>query len=104
MNDSASERPFAAFRRSFGRPSLVRRLIVLAAAWSLAVLVAAGLSLSAFFNHAETARFDDDLSNLVDGLLAGTAVEAGQLSPPPISDDPRTLRAYSGEYWEIRHA
>jgi signal transduction histidine kinase len=94
------KRSSLAFRRSLARPSLVRRLIVLAAAWSLAVLVAAGLSLSAFYNHAETARFDDDLSNAVDGLLAGTSVEAGSLAPP-LSDDPRTLRAYSGDYWEI---
>jgi len=89
-----------AFRRSLVRPSLVRRLIVLAAAWSLAVLVVAGLSLSAFFNHAATARFNDELSNTVDGLLAGASVEAGQVIAP-ISDDPRTLRAYSGDYWEI---
>ena len=64
------------------------------------MLVVAGLSLSAFFNHAASARFDDELSNTVDGLLAGTAVGGGQVTPPT-SDDPRTLRAYSGDYWEI---
>ncbi|MEO8926797.1 MAG: sensor histidine kinase [Caulobacteraceae bacterium] len=93
-------RPLAFFGPPLGRPSLVRRLIVLAAAWSLAVLVAAGLSLSAFYQHAATARFDDELSNTVDGLLAGASVDAGRVIPP-ISDDPRTLRAYSGDYWEI---
>lgn len=98
-----SERPAGlaeALRRSFGRPSLVRRLIVLAAAWSLAVLVAAALALSAFFDHAMTARFDDGLSNTLDGLLAETSVDSGRLVPPT-SDDPRTLRAYSGDYWEL---
>jgi signal transduction histidine kinase len=82
------------------RSSLVRRLVVLAAAWSLAVLVVAGLALSLFFSHAATNRFDDELANSLDGLLAGTAVEAGVITPP-VFTDPRSLRAYSGEYWEI---
>ncbi|MGI9170259.1 MAG: sensor histidine kinase [Caulobacteraceae bacterium] len=99
MSGEAARRSFLALP-PLGRPSLVRRLIVLAAAWSLAVLVAAGLSLSAFFNHAAISRFDDELSNTLDGLLAGASVEAGRLVPP-VSDDPRTLRAYSGDYWEI---
>jgi signal transduction histidine kinase len=89
-----------AVRHSLAKPSLARRLIVLAAAWSLAVLVVAGFSLSAFFSHAAMARFDDELSNTVDGLLAGTAAGGGRVTAPT-SDDPRTLRAYSGDYWEI---
>jgi signal transduction histidine kinase len=87
-------------RGVMGRPSLVRRLVLLAAAWSLAVLLVAGLSLSAFFNQAATARFDDELSDTIDGLLAGTSVEGGGIVPPPFTD-PTTLRAYSGKYWEI---
>ena len=87
-------------RSSFGRPSLVRRLILLAAAWSLAVLVVAGLSLSAFFDHAATARFDDELSDNIDELLAGTSTEAGHIAAPTLTD-PRALRVYSGDYWEI---
>ncbi len=80
--------------------SLVGRLVGLAAAWSLGVLVVAGLSLSAFFNHAATNRFDDELSDTVDNLVAGTSVDAGQVSAPAFTD-PRAFRAYSGEYWEI---
>jgi len=82
------------------RSSLVRRLVVLAAAWSLAVLVVAGLALSLFFSHAATARFDDELTDALDSLLAGTSVEAGVITPPAFTD-PRSLRAYSGEYWQI---
>ncbi|HWD66959.1 MAG TPA: ATP-binding protein [Caulobacteraceae bacterium] len=81
-------------------PSLVRRLVLLAAAWSLVVLVVAGLSLSLFFNHTATTRFDDELGETVDGLLAGTSTEGGQVTPPA-AVDPREQRAYSGEYWEI---
>ena len=85
---------------SLNRPSLVRRLIVLAAAWSLGLLVVAGVSLSAFFTSATVNRFDDELSETVDGLVAGASVEAGRVLGPQFSD-PSTLRAYSGEYWEI---
>ncbi len=80
--------------------SLVGRLVGLAAAWSLAVLVIAGLSLSAFFNYAATNRFDDELSDTVDNLLAGTSVGSGQVTAPSFTD-PRAFRVYSGEYWEI---
>jgi len=83
------------------RSSLVGRLVVLAAAWSLAVLAAAALAAAAFFNQAATARFDDGLAELVDNLLAGTSVDdAGQIAAPALTDQ-RALRALSGKYWEI---
>jgi signal transduction histidine kinase len=74
--------------------------VVLAAGWSLAVLVVAGIALSIYFNHAASVRLDDDLAGTVDGLLAGVKAEAGVIAPP---DDPDPLyrRAYSGSYWEI---
>jgi signal transduction histidine kinase len=85
---------------SLQRPSLVRRLVGLAAAWSLLLLVVAGISLSAFFTSAVVNRFDDGLSETIDGLVAGASAENGQVLGPQFSD-PRSLRAYSGEYWEI---
>jgi signal transduction histidine kinase len=85
---------------SLTRPSLVRRLVALAAVWSLSVLAAGGVALTLFFSQSSTARFDDELSAAVDGLLAGTSVESGQIIAP-VSDDPRASRAYSGDYWEI---
>ena len=85
---------------ALGRPSLVRRLVLLAAAWSLAVVVLAGFALSAFFSHAAMERFDGSLSETLDSLVAGASVEGGQIIPPPFTEA-RTLRAYSGDYWEI---
>jgi signal transduction histidine kinase len=67
------------------------------------VLAVAGLALSAFFNHAEIERFDNGLYVIVDGLLAETGSEGGVIAAP-ISNDQRSLRAYSGAYWEIRTA
>jgi signal transduction histidine kinase len=85
------------------RPSLVRRLVILAAAWSLAVLAAAGIALSVFFSHAAISRFDDDLSKKVYDLVAGAGVDAGRLVAPAF-----TLlqpgRAFNGSYWEITTA
>ena len=87
--------------RPAGGSSLVRRLVLLAAAWSLVVLAVAGISLSLFFDHTATVRFDDQLSETVDSLLAGTSVEAGVVTPPLPAIDSQDQRVYSGEYWEI---
>ena len=94
---------FTGVGASLNRPSLVRRLIGLATAWSLILLVIAGIALSAFFTNASVNRFDDELAETVDGLVAGATAENGHVYGPQFSD-PRALRAYSGEYWEIAEA
>ncbi|CAN5341077.1 sensor histidine kinase [soil metagenome] len=81
--------------------SLVGRLIWLAAGWSVALLVVAGLSLSFLFNAAETRRFDQGLAEDADSILAGVSVdEAGKVVAPALTDA-RALLAYSGKYWEL---
>jgi signal transduction histidine kinase len=82
------------------RPSLVRRLIWLAAIWSLLVLVVAGVALTAFFQSSSIGRFDQGLSDVIDGLYAGTTVEDNEVVGPALTDQ-RALRVYSGRYWEI---
>jgi signal transduction histidine kinase len=87
--------------RDFGRHSLVGRLVWLAAAWSLMVLVGMGIALTAVFDHAAVSRFDDDLFDLANGLYAEATVEQnGQITPPAFVDE-RAQRAYSGKYWQI---
>jgi signal transduction histidine kinase len=81
-------------------PSLVRRLVILAAAWSLAVLAVAGVALSLFFSQAVMARFDDGLEETLNGLVARIPVENGTIAAPPFTDA-RFGRAYSGAYWQI---
>ena len=85
---------------SLRAPSLVRRLVILAAAWSLAVLAAAGVALSLFFSQAVMARFDDGLEETVNGLVASVPVEKGLIAAPPVTDA-RFGRAFSGAYWQI---
>jgi signal transduction histidine kinase len=85
----------------FGRRSLVGRLIFLASIWSLLLLAAMGVALTAFFHHAATSRFDQDLTDIANGLYAGAGVDPnGQVLPPTLTDD-RARRAYSGKYWQI---
>ena len=50
------------------RPSLVRRLVLLASVWSLAALVVTGLVLTALFQQAALSRFDQGLNDVVQGL------------------------------------
>ena len=51
-------------------PSLVRRLILLAAVWSTAVLAASAILLGLLFEQAALRRFDQGLSDLTDSLAA----------------------------------
>ncbi|WP_371132597.1 sensor histidine kinase [Phenylobacterium sp.] len=83
------------------RPSLVRRLVILAAGWSLAVLLVSALVLALLFQQAALRRFDQGLTELIDNLLAGATVgDRGEVIAPALTDL-RALRAYSGKYWQI---
>jgi signal transduction histidine kinase len=81
--------------------SLVGRLVLLASIWSLALLIAAGVALTASFNASTLERFDQGLSEDADDLYAGVAVGPdGEMYPPAITDV-RATRVYSGKYWQI---
>ena len=92
-------RPFGALFG--GRPSLARRLVLLATIWSVAVLVATGVALTALFHQDAVSRFDDGLFDVANGLYAGSSVDDnGGVDAPPLTDS-RATRAYSGKYWQI---
>lgn len=106
MSLGDSPRPQSATRQKIApraRASLVRRLVILAAVWSLAVLLAGGAVLSIYFSNAAVARFDNSLADTLDGLLATTSVRSGQILAPT-NTDPRSARAYSGSYWQVAAA
>ena len=101
--DGSVARPAAAARPRPPKrpPSLVRRLVVLHAVLSAAVLIAGGFALSAFFAQRSTAAFDARLSQDVIDLVGGTQVdETGGVAAPTLTDE-RTLQVYSGKYWEL---
>ena len=82
-------------------PSLALRLVLLAAALSLGTLGVTGLAQISLFHQEVISRFDDDLSDMEDGLYANTTIDdQGQVAAPPLTDS-RTTRAYSGKYWQI---
>jgi signal transduction histidine kinase len=86
---------------ALGQPSLVRRLVILAAGWSLAVLLVCAIVLALLFQQAAIRRFDQGLSELIDNLTAGTTIaEKGEVVAPALTDL-RALRAFSGKYWQI---
>ena len=83
------------------RPSLVRRLVILAAGWSLAVLLATAIVLALLFQQAAIRRFDQGLGELIDNLTAGATLDPTGAVVAPALTDLRALRAYSGKYWQI---
>jgi signal transduction histidine kinase len=86
--------------RGLTRPSLVRRLVLLALGWSLAALVVAAVVLAFLFERAAVSRVDQTLTELYTNLVTYSTVEDGQVFAPPFTDE-RALRVYSGRYWEI---
>jgi signal transduction histidine kinase len=87
--------------QGFGPPSLARRLVLLAAGWSLAVLVVAGIALTVQFQTAALNRFDRDLSELREGLFAQTTLARDGSLVPPNWIDQRAQRSLSGKYWQV---
>ncbi len=82
------------------RPSLARRLVILAVGWSVATVAIAAVAVALLFQQAALRRFDAGLSDLIDNLISGSTVEEGQVLAPALTDQ-RALRAYSGRYWSI---
>ncbi|HUZ13921.1 MAG TPA: sensor histidine kinase [Caulobacteraceae bacterium] len=82
-------------------PSLVRRLVIIHAVLSLAVLALGAVALSAYFRSEATSRFDDRLAQDLLNLVAGSSVDSDQDVDAPALTDERALRVYSGKYWEI---
>jgi signal transduction histidine kinase len=82
------------------RPSLVRRLVLFALAWSLAALGITAVVLAFLFERAAVSRIDEALNDLNLNLVANSTVQDGEVFAPLFTDE-RALRVYSGRYWEI---
>jgi len=83
------------------RGSLARRLVVLAAIWSVPLLAGAGIVQTALFHQAAVSRFDDDLFDVANGLYASSTLDPDGGVDAPVLTDSRATRVYSGKYWEI---
>jgi signal transduction histidine kinase len=85
---------------ALSKPSLARRLVLLAVGWSFAALVIVAATVALLFQQSALRRFEQTLGVLVDNLIAGSTVEDGQMVAPAFTDA-RALRVYSGLYWTI---
>jgi signal transduction histidine kinase len=86
------------------RPSLARRLVLLAVGWSFAALVIVAVVLAFLFQQAAIRRVDQGLHELIDNLVRYSTVDpqTHEVYAPPLTDE-RSLAAYSGRYWEIAY-
>lgn len=96
---STSARP-----RSTG--SLGRRMIGVAAAWILMLLVGGGLALDRVLAQAITTNFDDGLEYLLVALIRTAEIEEASDSSGDVRlveqpSEQRFLEPYSGLYWQI---
>lgn len=91
---------FGDLRRTWSQSSLVGRLVLLAAGWSLLALIITGILLTTFFQQAALRRFDQPADEILTSLVNGISVENGRVVAPALIDA-RATRAYSGRYWEI---
>ncbi|WP_296817784.1 sensor histidine kinase [Brevundimonas sp.] len=82
------------------RGSLTRRLIWLAAIWSIVALILAGGLLTTAFRDTAVRRLEGVLELSDREIVAVTRVVNSQLITPQIQDA-RTLRALSGKYWSV---
>ncbi len=93
----------SAYRRTvFARGSLTVRMIALAAAWIVPLLVVGGFALDDVLARAIRRNFDDQLNYAATALIATAEIGPGgeaRLSRP--LSDQRFLEPYSGLYWQV---
>lgn len=83
------------------RPSLVRRLVLLALGWSIAALVITAAVMAFLFERTAVSRIDQTLNELYTNLVTYSTVDEHGHVFAPLFTDERALRVYSGRYWEI---
>ena len=83
------------------RHSLALRLLAGAALWSLVVLIAGGLILSANYRRTAELNFETRLQALLDGLIATTELRNGALTSSAKLSETRFDFVYSGWYWQV---
>ena len=88
-------------RTGLSRTSLTRRLILLAAIWSVAVVALTGVALTQFFETAALSRLQDSLSNQVFALYSAAEFDGDGNLIPPARGEAQSEQVYSGLYWQI---
>ncbi len=94
-----------ALRARFRSGSLSRRMIGIAAAWILVLLVGGGLALDRVLSNAITTSFDDGQQYVLTSMIASAEIDdLGEVRLNRPLGDQRFLEPYSGFYWQISGA
>ncbi len=89
-------------RASQPKGSLSRRMIGIAAAWILLLLVGGGVALDRVLTSAITQNFDDQLDYVLTAMIASAEIDpVGEVRLNRPLGDQRFLEAQSGLYWQI---
>lgn len=91
----------AAIPRALSGSSLTRRLILLAAIWSLAAIGLTGLALTQFFERAALSRLEASLRDQVFAVYGDADFDADGELVPLTRAEQQSERVYSGVYWQI---
>ncbi|MDE2363147.1 MAG: sensor histidine kinase [Hyphomicrobiales bacterium] len=83
------------------RPSLSRRLFLLAAFWMVVILGLAGVLLSAYYRTTAEAAFDERLGVYLRALVADVAASGDDQRDVGQLGDPQFELVLSGWYWQI---
>lgn len=82
--------------------SVSRRMLLVATAWILLLLVGGGLALDRVLTGAITRNFDDQLDYLVSSMIVSTELDSnGEVRMTRELADQRFLEPNSGAYWQI---
>lgn len=81
--------------------SLAFRLVLLSTLWIFGALLAGSVVLTGLFRDYVERNFDSRLEVLLDGLVALSEIEYGQLVLSRSAGEPRYDVPYSGWYWQI---
>ena len=83
------------------RQSIATRLFLSAALWSAAILLVAGVALSAIYRRSAEEAFDTRLGFYLKALVADVAAPADDRATLGQLGEPQFELTYSGWYWQI---
>jgi signal transduction histidine kinase len=102
-DDAVAERGIAPRPRTRSTGSLGRRMIGIAAAWILMLLVGGGFTLDRVLSQAITTNFDDGIEYLLVALIRSSEVTPdGEVGLVEQLSEQRFFEPYSGLYWQIQ--
>jgi len=84
------------------RGALSRRLVAIAAVWTISLLAIGGFALDRMLSQGLTSAFDRDLTRSLNAMIASAEVmDSGEIRFIRALGDQRFFEPYSGYYWQV---